>query len=426
MKRVLSLLLTGIMLASCIAFPVFAEEAWQCAICGKLNQYNFCTSCGTPKPEKKTCLGCGYTMEASAKFCMECGLALGQTLATSTPIPTATPTPVPVSDFTSDDGVDQQKKSFYQQGERYEAAGDYEQARLYFMQACGYKDALKRAYDIGYEKLNMGRLDGGLWFSIGVMADGEVKLTGRSRNFYEKIDTTGFENLKAISGGVYHIMGLRHDGTVIANGHNVGIRENMLNVSSWRNIVAIVGGVANSAAIDANGKAYVCGSNRYGECNVSEWTDIVDIGCGEGFTVGLRADGTVVAIGENSYGQCNVSQWRDIIDISVGYQHVLGLRKDGTVVAAGNNGDRQCNVNSWRSIKSISAASYHSVGLRSDGTVIAVGNYEFGQLKVSDWKNVVLIHADGYHTLGVLNTGKLVHIGRGDYGQRSVDKWKLW
>ena len=53
MKRVLSLLLTGMMLASCIAFPVFAEEAWQCAACGKLNQYNFCIECGAAKPREK-------------------------------------------------------------------------------------------------------------------------------------------------------------------------------------------------------------------------------------------------------------------------------------------------------------------------------------------------------------------------------------
>lgn len=407
MKRILSFLLTMMMLVSCLMLPAAAEEGWQCTGCGQTNYYLFCTGCGTKKPEGKTCQACGFANEGSstAKFCMECGTPLDQAGETE---------------------EDRQKRAFYEQAEQYEAIRNYEQARLMYMKACGYKDALKRAYDIGYEHLNMGRLDGGLWFSVGMMADGEVKVAGRSRDVNEKIDTAGFENLKAIAGGTYHILGLKKDGTVIASGTDSAGFANAKDVYAWKNIVSVAGGVTHSAAIDEKGRAFACGVNEYGECDVSDWTDIVKIGCGASFTVGLKRDGTVIATGSNAYGQCNVSDWYDIVDISVGYRFVLGLKKDGTVVAAGSNENKQCNVSGWSNIKQISAGAYHSVALRNDGTVTATGDYTYGQLKVSDWKNVVMIHADGYHTLGVLDTGKLVHIGRSDYGQRSVSKWDLW
>lgn len=47
--------------------------------------------------------------------------------------------------------------------------------------------------------------------------------------------------------------------------------------------------------------------------NVSDWKDIVAISAGKFHTVGLKADGTVVAVGWNKNGQRNVSGWRNII-----------------------------------------------------------------------------------------------------------------
>ena len=40
--------------------------------------------------------------------------------------------------------------------------------------------------------------DGYFFHALGIMADGEVKVAGRSRDVNEKIDTAGFENLKGM------------------------------------------------------------------------------------------------------------------------------------------------------------------------------------------------------------------------------------
>ena len=97
MKRFLSILLSLVVLMSCITVPASAADNWQCASCGQSNEGKFCTECGAKKPEGKTCLGCGYKTdpEDNFRFCPSCGLEFGKAPATPTPKPTKTPTPTP-------------------------------------------------------------------------------------------------------------------------------------------------------------------------------------------------------------------------------------------------------------------------------------------------------------------------------------------
>lgn len=59
--------------------PVTAleEGQWGCPGCATVNSGNFCTECGTPRPEEEStaCSNCGYEPEegSSPKFCPECG-----------------------------------------------------------------------------------------------------------------------------------------------------------------------------------------------------------------------------------------------------------------------------------------------------------------------------------------------------------------
>ena len=46
--------------------------------------------------------------------------------------------------------------------------------------------------------------------------------------------------------------------------------------------------------------------------NVSDWRNIVAIDAAADHVIGLMDDGTVIAYGSNRYGQCNVSEWKDI------------------------------------------------------------------------------------------------------------------
>ena len=51
------------------------------------------------------------------------------------------------------------------------------------------------------------------------------------------------------------------------------------------------------------------GGNSYGQINVSNWKDIVAVYAGSLYTIGIKTDGTVVWTGDNEYGQCDISDW---------------------------------------------------------------------------------------------------------------------
>ena len=76
-NRLVALALAVIMIAGCSVS--FAEsEEWVCPGCGASNSTNFCTKCGTQKPEEIVCPECGtkYPMDSDAIYCGNCGVKL--------------------------------------------------------------------------------------------------------------------------------------------------------------------------------------------------------------------------------------------------------------------------------------------------------------------------------------------------------------
>jgi hypothetical protein len=196
-----------------------------------------------------------------------------------------------------------------------------------------------------------------------------------------------------------------------------------LDVSPWTNIKAIAAGMYHTVGLKEDGTVVAVGFNGYGQIKVSPWTNIKAIAAGTYHTVGLKEDGTVVAVGYNKYGQMNVSPWTTIKAIAAGAYHTVGLKEDGTVVAVGSNGSGQLNVSPWTNIKAIAAGAYHTVGLKEDGTVVAVGSNESGQLNVSAWTNIRAIAAGTNHTIGLKEDGTVVAVGSNVYGQLDVASW---
>ena len=52
-----------------------AIGGWACPNCGAKNGsgQNFCTSCGTKKPEPRRCANCGAALKPGEAFCSNCG-----------------------------------------------------------------------------------------------------------------------------------------------------------------------------------------------------------------------------------------------------------------------------------------------------------------------------------------------------------------
>ena len=106
-------------------------------------------------------------------------------------------------------------------------------------------------------------------------------------------------------------------------------------MSGWTEITAVSAGLWHTVGRRADGTLVACGDNSFGQCDVSEWTDIIAVDCGACYTLGLRSDGTVLAAGDNSAGQCDVSEWTEIAGVAAGAYHTVAVRMDGTVISCG-------------------------------------------------------------------------------------------
>ena len=263
-------------------------------------------------------------------------------------------------------------------------------------------------------------ISGGVWHTVGLKADGTVVAVGD--NGSGQCEVSNWKDIVDISVGRHHTVGLITDGTVVAVGSNA---KGRCEVSSWKDIVAISAGDKHTVGLKADGTVVAVGDNSQGHCKVSSWESIVAISAGFSHTVGLKADGTVVAVGKNSNDECEVSSWQDIVAISAGYAYTVGLKADGTVVAVGENGNGQCEVSGWKDIVAISAGKSHTVALKADGTVVAAGDNGNGQCEVGCWEDIVAIGAGYAYTVGLKADGTVVTLGDNSNGQCEVNEWEL-
>ena len=299
------------------------------------------------------------------------------------------------------------------------AGGDRYGAATAFYAMGDYRDARERSFAIWEEIAHRETVSAGIYHTVGLKADGTVVAVGDNED--GQCDVSDWKNIVAISAGAYHTVGLKADGTVVAVGYN---KYGRCEVSDWTDIVDVSAGSTHTVGLKADGTVVAEGNNEHGQCDVSDWTDIVDVSAGQTHTVGLKADGTVVAVGWTVNGQCDVSGWQDCVAVSAGFWHTVGLKADGTVVAVGYNEYGQCDVSDWTDIVAVSAGDWYTAGLKADGTVVAVGNNAFGKCNVSDWRDCVAISAGGYHTIGLKANGTVVAVGNNEHGQCKVSDWQ--
>ena len=216
-----------------------------------------------------------------------------------------------------------------------------------------------------------------------------------------------------LSNGVEHVIGLRPDGTVLADGDN---EYHQCDVSGWTDIVSVCAGGYFSLGLKANGTVVSTQGKLNRNIDVRGWTRVVALAAGCEHAVALLDDGTCVASGSGEFGQCNVSGWTDIVDIACGSWHTLGLKADGTVVCCGYNKYGQLNLSEWKNIVALDGSDWCSFGLTEDGRVLAAGGWDDGDVRLlkglAEWSDIESIYCDGADcVVGIRRDGTALLLG---------------
>ncbi|MCQ4022819.1 hypothetical protein [Ruminococcus sp. zg-924] len=270
----------------------------------------------------------------------------------------------------------------------------------------------------------------------GVCSDGTVWAVGGKDG--RECNVSSWKNIVAVSAGSGFTVGIKADGRVVITegatftDFDAHPRVNYtFDLSIWTDIVA-VSSKSHIVGLKSDGTVIAQGLNRYGECNVSEWTDIISIATDYQRTVGLKSDGTVVTTGNNRDGDYNTQSWKDIVAIATTMDSILGLKRDGTVVCTTGSENRfgQCNVSKWTDIVAISSNGWTSFGVKADGTVVATKHNFFGEANIYNWKDVVALAPMGqqqiFTTFCVKKDGTIDSVGSSFYGINNALNKKLF
>jgi len=283
------------------------------------------------------------------------------------------------------------------------------------------------------------------------------------------VQVSDLTDMSAVAGGVFHSLGLKNDGTVLAwgwnyygqlgNGTDGPFNSNIqvpVHVLNLADVTAVAGGYWHSLALRNDGTVWAWGFNGDGELGngtnagsnvpvqVMNLTGVIAISGGYFHSLALKNDGTVWAWGWNAYGELGngvnthsnvpvqVSNLTDVTAVAGGYWHSLALRNDGTVWAWGyNEGGELGNgtnadsnvpvqVSNLTGVTAVAGGVYHSLALKNDGTVWAWGYNYYGQLgngtnghgansnvpvQASNLTGVTAISGGYFHSLALKNDG---------------------
>jgi alpha-tubulin suppressor-like RCC1 family protein len=254
----------------------------------------------------------------------------------------------------------------------------------------------------------------------------------------------GENNWKSITGGYYHTVALKTDGTLWTWGSNtagqLGINATtnrstpvttILGGTNWKSVSA---GNSHTAAIKTDGTLWVWGLNGKGYLGINNTnnrstpvttilggTNWKSVSAGSNHTSAIKTDGTLWLWGDNGYGYLGINNtnnrstpvttilggtnWKSV---SAGSNHTSAIKTDGTLWVWGAsgiipipfnvivaNGQLGTNDNINKSIpvttilggtywKSVTSGGGHTIAIKTDGTLWTWGRNNSGQLGINE------------------------------------------
>ncbi len=261
--------------------------------------------------------------------------------------------------------------------------------------------------------------------------NGEVYTWGSNSNYeYQLGDSitndgtpqkiTLINNVIDISNGCGHILYLKGDGTVWANGYNAqgqlgnGTKSNSnapvqvktgSGTDYLKNISKIATAYHNSGAIDDNGNLYLWGINNYYQLGNNNTTDA---------TIATKV---------------TPKSGTKVLKVGGGYRFLLYETDDGKIYGSGYNANGELsqnnttNVKTWTTLKTkegedftgafklVNGTGASNIIIRQDGSVWAAGNNDHGQLGLYDTINRSYFQEVGEAYLEFENRQDYVKIG---------------
>lgn len=246
--------------------------------------------------------------------------------------------------------------------------------------------------------------------------------TGHASQTSLPLQIAGHTGITKIGTGFYHAFFIKNDNTVWAFGRNdkgqlgdgniTGTGANPTPVQvNITDVLQVTGGFYHSIFLKSDGTVWRSGytTSNPGASTPVQFvglSDVVSIAAGQYFSMFLKNDGTVWVAGNNQYGQfgngstntnetdipAQVPGLSGIVSIAAGDAFALFVKNDGTVWACGRNDKGQLGdgtlverhspvqVLNVTGAETVEAGYSHSLITKNDGTVWACGYNLLGQL----------------------------------------------
>lgn len=302
-------------------------------------------------------------------------------------------------------------------------------------------------------------------------------------NVCPKPSQIDIQDVIKISGGLYHSLYLKKDGTVWGTGNNdyeqLGQEDPHkhyrfpVRVPDLKNVIDISAGMVHSMALKNDGKVWAWGLNLNGELGdgsyissrfpvkVKNLYDVIKISAGDMFSLALREDGTVWVWGDNYYGVFgNGTEKNDrnkpgmvpilygVKDISAGRYGCIAVEGDGDVWTWGygvgyvnENGSYNTVLKPLKILRSsnvisVSMGKMHQVLLNKDGAVLGRMDNYYGQLGIGEFgyspkpeaistiDDLIQVSSGYLFSLGLKRDGTVWAWGYNYYGQLGCGKTK--